>query len=169
MKLIDPSLVNERILAIDIGKKGGTCLGTMNGDFFLEKMPETDGGIANTIQVSNPDLVVFESVHIFGPQRGGECLVEQKGVIKGICATLGVKWVEVNPKKWIECYTIKQKKNFSSVTNWKKHLIEIAAKLKPSYLGSLDSYTADAFLLWNYQAHISTNTPLEKRGQLAFI
>lgn len=81
---IDPTIVNDTILAVDIGKQGAFCY-NWGKYLVIEKLEKTPRGIVLQLP-HRTDMVVAEEVHIFGPQRGGESLLEQKGVISGIAA-----------------------------------------------------------------------------------
>lgn len=180
MKLINPKIVNERLMAVDIGKSGGSCcpFGTI-----LQLVPATDTyALAEIFLGRNPEIVVAENVHTFAGQGlvSSGVLMEQKGILIGICAALQIKLVLIEPKEWIECYTLKKRSDFTieskdgktkpSTTIWKKHLMEIAKSLNPelSTFSKFTSGTADAFLMWNYYASILVNDRLPSKNQLTF-
>lgn len=169
MKVIDPLSLTKNILAVDIGKKGGMCGNEYLQPYLkLRRTPEDLKEFVELIKWYDPELVIAENVHIYGPQMGGEVLVEQRGILKGVCATLDVELIFVDPKKWMNCYTIKGKKNFKSYAKWKQHLMDIASNLDSpiaDYGEKLDAWTSDAMLIWNYQAAIEIDEPLPHRGQ----
>lgn len=179
MKLINPKIVNERLIAVDIGKSGGLCFNEHKTGYQLSiTQMLSEIGMAELFIQKMPHIAVAEDVHTFGGQGivSSGVLMEQKGVLIGICRALRIKLVFIQPKEWIQCYTLKGRSDFQSVrkdgktknniTLWKKHLIEIAQSLKPDT--KFTSGTADAFLMWNYYASILVNDRLPSKNQLTF-
>lgn len=169
MRLINPAIVNDNLLSIDIGASGGFCHnGWSQDELNLDPMADSPRGIADYIRKSGATRVVAEEVHIYGAQMGGEKLVENRGILIGICAVIGVPISFIDPKEWLKRYTIKNRKHFKSPALWKRHLIEIAEKINPPINRKFTSGTCDAFLLWNYQASIIVNDKLPVLGELNF-
>jgi hypothetical protein len=173
MKFIDRlSLVNEKdisILAIDIGDKGGFVWNdTVTKELVIEPMPDDLEKQWMVFQRSGCEIIVAENVHTM-PGQGivsNGTLMRNKGVCEGMAAALGIEIHFIEPLKWIECYTVKRTKSFSSKRYWKKHLIEIAKEMADSDLlmSLVNERTADAFLIWNYAASQQTPEPLRLMG-----
>lgn len=167
-------LVNEKIMGYDIGKKGGIAI-NINGSLVMENLEEDARSKFLMMQRLRPNRIIAENVHtIVGCNMGamGE-LMRQRGHLEGVAAALNIpiNWVE--PPKWIECYTMKRKRHFTSGKDkegkdrkdgraWKEHLMEIADSMYPSETISLA--TADAVLMWDYQASEFLGEPKKKIG-----
>lgn len=174
MKIIDPTIVNDTILAVDIGQKGGVVwnyrrLGAPPCLFHkaCDSNPYT---IAAIVRQVKPTVIVAENVHIFGPQRGGETLVESRGIWKGIAAFLGINIDLVDPQKWMKCYTHKKKDNFKSDKKWKDHLIAITEENAIHLLDrkGISSGVSDAWMIWNYFAATIVNDRMSPIDEFQF-
>lgn len=166
-------LVNEKrlnILAVDIGNEGGMFANDFKYDSLsMARMPKTHRGQWLKFMENCPGVVVAENVHTFHKQgiKSNGTLMANRGRIEGFCAALDIRPQWIEPMAWIECYTIKRKKHFTTLTLWKKHLAEIARKLAPeSLVNEIDLHTADAFLIWNYAASQQTAEPMRPMGFL---
>lgn len=184
--LIDPILVNESLLAIDIGLKGGLVLSDSFHRFNFWKMPTqkeeygTEGKTRDRLDLprlwdliagSTADVIVAEDVRQFPGQgiAGGGTFMIQKGVLIGMAAACCKRIEFIEPQAWIHCYTYKRSKFFvneagnKSKDLWKAYLLELAQGIATDEIkGQLDLSTADAFLMWNYQAAKMIGQPLEK-------
>jgi hypothetical protein len=159
---VEPSLVNESILAFDIGNSGGlvsNCFGVLD----IRKMPEDLKVLWEYVHNSGATYILAENVHAFSGQGvvSVGTLMKNRGIIEGMCAAYGVTPIFVEPRAWIQCYTLKLKKHFKNKNMWKKYLLEIALAIAPSELHDrLNLNTADAFLIWNWAASLKTSQPL---------
>lgn len=165
--MVELSLVTERILAVDIGLNGGIVLNDHNVLHVLDSK-----NIDLVRWVTYADKIIAEDVHAM-PGQGAVStgtLLEQKGYLRGIAACLKIEPLFIHPLQWIECYTMKRTKHFETKsgkkdkTAWKKHLLEIAREIATDEVKPhLNLKTADAFLMWNYEASKLTVNPLEKK------
>jgi hypothetical protein len=165
--MIDLSLVTEKIMAVDIGLKGGIVMNNRNVLHVLEADKiELDKWIADA------DRIIAEDVHTMPGQgiHSAGVLLEQKGYLRGLAAAIRTPIQFIQPLKWIECYTMKRTKHFETKsgkkdkTGWKKHLLDLAREIASDQVRPLlNLKTADAFLMWNYEASKLTPNPLEKK------
>ena len=186
---INPSLVNETLLAIDIGNKGGLCWNDGSSVGFLE-MPYDTKENPNPRLVNEkweaingvmPSTIVAENVHAFEGQGivSTGTLLKNRGQVEMAAAATGAEMILIQPLAWISCYTMKRKKHFkrtkeeiaAKMPTWKQHLAEIAMAILPAGydLSLVNERTADAILIWNYWASVMTGNQLPKMGsQLVF-
>lgn len=155
-----------RICAVDIGINGGICYNsTIHKNVLIEDMPPDLRGLHDILATANPDKIIAENVHTWKGQgiKSSGTLMQSKGRLEGIAVSLGcnIEWIE--PKAWIECFTMKSIKNFDSKTLWKKHLLKIAQEI--TMRGELSLKTADAVLMWIYAAHMENGFELTKVGK----
>src|SRR5689334_5855741 len=119
---VDPSLVNESLMAIDIGNKGGICY-NMGSKIVFYPMPwdtkeNPDPHLTlkkwRSISEPNPDIIVAEDVHAFAGQGivSTGTLMKNRGQIEMASAAMGLNANFIQPLSWIECYTMKRKKHF---------------------------------------------------------
>lgn len=175
---VDTFLVTERIMAVDIGNKGGFCCNC--GHIFVTEMPEDVNLRWKVFNDQRPSTVVAENVHAFKGQGivSTGTLLKNRGQVEMAAAALGVKMVFIQPLAWIECYTMKRKKHFkpskaerlAGAPIWKEHLVEICLAVLPEcYHYLVNDKTADAILIWNFFAAQKIGQPLKKMGsQLSF-
>lgn len=154
LERVDASLVNQRILGIDFGKKGGFCWNSPSfKTLYVKKMPEGVPAIHEQILMCNPDAVFAENVHSM-PGQGSvstSTFMRETGRIEGILySQQGITPTLINPQDWTKRYTERTSKEFPSKPLWKKHLAEIAHNLFPEL--EFHDNQADAVLIWNYGA-----------------
>jgi hypothetical protein len=141
-------LLETNVGAVDIGANGGIAF-SCDGNMYLSAMDtescQTEFDIFNLL----PDKVYAENVRSFNAYGGA--LMQKKGRIEGFATATERELILIEPTAWMECFTMKGRKNFKSDSKWKNHLKEIAEK----YTGREDITlkTADAVLIWIYAAH----------------
>lgn len=162
LKLFDMSrpatdllLVNERIMAIDFGAKGGFAYNTVmgiNAGIYLHDMPGHLNDVVTLIDCFQPDFVYGENVHAFPGQGVVSVATFMKGLgqVQGICAALNRELRLIQPEAWIKWYDIGKRSQFKTTDQWKKHLMGCAQQLFPNL--NVTQKTADALLIWNYVA-----------------
>lgn len=178
---VDPLLVNERLMAIDIGNAGGICV-NMDELLAFHPMPEKVSDRWHLISDYSPTVIVAENVHAFAGQGivSTGTLLKNRGQIEMAIAALDAKEDFINPLNWIKCYTMKRKKHFKrtkeeiaeakktgeKLFQWKDHLVDIAQQLvnQPLVNERINKTTADAILIWNYYAAILAGKPLKPQG-----
>lgn len=170
MRVIDPTLVNDSLWSIDIGKTGGIVWFDFYKGVMMGRAIKDFGKNCNEWLACDTGPVVAEHVHIFGKQKGGETLIENRGILKGLCIAHSHELSLITPQEWQKCYTIKKRDNFKSDKEWKMHLIQIAFDLGFNVSNDFQwtSGTSDALLMWNYQASIIVNDKLTPLGELSF-
>ncbi len=154
--------LDPQVTGVDIGASGGIAC-RLFGTVSLHDMPSVPHDEYYLIRNSTGPIYA-EDVHPFKGQGvvAVGSLMQRKGRIEAFGYSLGreLKWIE--PMAWIECFTLKSKKNFETRTLWKKHLLEIARGIEP--MMQLNLKTADAFLIWIWAAHKELGHSLTKVG-----
>lgn len=174
--IVEPSLSLPRILAVDLGKKGGMVWNTSETGAFMSvaKMPEDIFERASLIKSVVPDIIVAENVRIWAgfDIAAGATFMIGRGFLDGVAATMRIKVDYIEPLSWIECYTMKRQKNFTKLSKgrevsdkaaWKNHLLELAHKLDSTLVNEITLDTCDALLIWNFIARKLAN-PMKKIG-----
>lgn len=160
-------LVNERIMAVDIGENGGFVCNDTLKDLGFADMPKSAKDRWECISFTRPQRIVAENVHAFpgnAAAASGKLLIN-RGQIEGFAGAMNVPITWIEPLKWIECFTMKRKKHFDKREHWKKHLRDIAKELAPErYRGQINLKTCDAFLIWYYFASQQTSNPIKPLG-----
>ena len=175
---VDPALVNERLMAVDIGNAGGICV-NIDGKLIWESMPEDINKRWEIYRDHNPTIIVAENVHAFAGQGivSTGTLLKNRGQVEMAIAAVGALHEFINPLNWIKCYTMKRKKHFKRTKEelaemkkngekpfqWKDHLVSIAQDLL-LVNERIDKTTADAILIWNYYAALRIQKPLKPQG-----
>lgn len=174
------------LIGIDIGLSGGIAFfDYQSGEVVsLKSMPTLDtvsksgknkkvvdlGRLKFILEIphlrNEKTLVVMENVHAF-PGQGSVAtasLMEQKGIIRGLCSGLGYDELLVEPRGWQKFYDLIPPKDLkgksSSQTKalrkkWlKEHSLEKARSLFPEWENQLSPITAhglsDALLIGNW-------------------
>jgi len=169
---IDPALVNETILAVDIGNEGGLVFNrAKQSRLGIYRMPEFVKELWLLVEQIKPTIIIAENVHSM-PNQGVVAigtLMKNRGRLEGVAAAAGINPKFIEPLRWMECYTLKRTKHFPTKTQWKNHLIGIAKGLvNENEKPFIDKRTADAFLIWNFAASQYTTTPMRPLGQFQF-
>lgn len=178
---VNPSLVNETLMGVDIGNAGGMCV-NLNGNLFVHEMPEEVTERWKILNAYGPDVIAAENVHAFAGQGSVSTgvLMKNRGQIEMAYAALGSKMEFINPLNWIRCYTMKRKKHFKRTKEeyleqkekgivgetWKGHLQGLARDMVGGALVNerITQKVADAILIWNYQASILIGQPMKPMG-----
>lgn len=162
--MIDPSLVNERITAVDIGNSGGIVANTHTG-MDTWNMPSDPKILWAIFKFAKPEIVVAEDVHTFAGQGlvSSGTLMKNKGILIGVASSFGLDVEFIEPMAWIKCYTLKRSTHFEKKKQWKEHLMSKANEIRGDKY-PLNLQTTDAFLIWNYRASISIGKPLKSLG-----
>lgn len=152
---VDPSLVDEKLMAVDFGARGGFVY-VRDGKLETLAMPHL-GGINDLFRQIRPTTLVGENVHAF-PGQGVVSVasfMEGKGQIVGLACAWKCKVELIQPEEWVTWYGIGKRSDFkvpgsdkNSPTLWKRHLQAHAKKLFPDLDIPLE--VADAVLIWNY-------------------
>lgn len=157
------------VAGYDIGESGGFAINKRTGQSDILIRHYNPDEFIDWCRVFEVGVIYAENVHPYAGQGivSSGSLMEKKGELIGIARALNIpiKWVE--PLSWIQCFTLKRKKHFDSKTQWKKHLVEVAQKEVPLLVNEIDLNTADAVLLWIYGAHLSSGTPMTRKGIFA--
>lgn len=94
--------MGKSILALDPGESTGWCFRDVEGNCSGGTLPRNHVLVARHILQLNPDIVVLESFHLY-PGKAASLSwnsfypCEVIGVIKYICDTQGIHWVEQAP------------------------------------------------------------------------
>ena len=135
-------------MAIDPGKRGGVAWG--ENEPYALAMPDTVHEFAQLVSKIKPKEVWIEKVHT-SPQMGvvsAGTFMKGVGQLEGVCAAYLLPIHEVTPQKWMRYFELGKKKDSATITDWKKKLKTLAAKLFPKSKPTLE--TADAILIWEY-------------------
>jgi hypothetical protein len=150
------------VTAVDIGANGGIVY-REPGNLCLDiiEMPKTPKMECQIITESYGNLYA-EDVHPFRGQGVVSIgsLMQRKGRLEGMCLVHETLIIWIQPLQWIECFTLKRSKNFSTKTLWKKHLRDMAIKL--TGIESINLKTADAVLIWIWAANKELGKPMKR-------
>lgn len=146
---VDPALVNEKVMAVDFGMRGG-FVWNEDGALKTLDMPDNPGRINRLFSAVQPDVIYGENVHPF-PGQGVVSvgtLMEGKGVIIGLTTAWSIRLEFVEPTEWTRWYQIGKRGDFPTQDLWKDHLWQHARNLYPNV--KITKKCADAVLIWNF-------------------